>query len=200
VLVDGVVTGWPLSSRQTHSDNPILLARWPSRTIGCLNRCSGHPRCSTGRVSGALARAAIAARRQRQSAAALSPPHAASVSASTTSAVRTVQTAHPGPSGRVSACQGDLEPVSGFEPLTVRLQGRFRVRWPTAAFLLARGCLPETEREGPCSFRPKTTDTRPTMRRVRLTALLPVKFSTPKNVAKMPTAARIPPTYRRTFP
>jgi hypothetical protein len=74
-------------------------------------------------VSGALALAAIAAgRRQRQSAAALSPLHAASVSGSITSAVRTEQTAHPIPSGRVSACQEDLEPVSGFEPLTVRLQ------------------------------------------------------------------------------
>jgi hypothetical protein len=38
------------------------------------------------------------------------------------STVRTERTAHPGPSGRVSARQGDLEPVSGFEPLTVRLQ------------------------------------------------------------------------------
>jgi hypothetical protein len=38
------------------------------------------------------------------------------------SAVRTERTAHPGPLGRVSARQGDWEPVSGFEPLTVRLQ------------------------------------------------------------------------------
>jgi hypothetical protein len=42
---------------------------------------------------------------------------------SSISAVRTERTAHPVPSGRVSAVQGDLEPVSGFEPLTVRLQG-----------------------------------------------------------------------------
>ena len=34
--------------------------------------------------------------------------------------------AHSGPLGRVSARQGDLEPVSGFEPLTVRLQGQSR--------------------------------------------------------------------------
>jgi hypothetical protein len=51
------------------------------------------------------------------------PGHPASVSGSTISAVRTKLTTHPGPSGRVSACQVDLEPVSGFEPLTVRLQG-----------------------------------------------------------------------------
>ena len=38
------------------------------------------------------------------------------------SAVRTERTAYPSPLGRVSARQGDLEPVSGFEPLTVRLQ------------------------------------------------------------------------------
>jgi hypothetical protein len=38
--------------------------------------------------------------------------------------VRIKRTAHLGPLGRVSARQGDLEPVSGFEPLTVRLQGR----------------------------------------------------------------------------
>jgi hypothetical protein len=44
------------------------------------------------------------------------------------------------------------------------------------------------------------TDMRPTIRRVRLTALTPVKFSTPKNVAKMPVVARIPPTYRRALP
>jgi hypothetical protein len=74
--------------------------------------------------SGALARAAIAAaRRQRQNAAALSPPDAASVSGSITSAVRTE---HPVPSGRVSHVR-DWEPVSvGFEPLTVRLQGQSR--------------------------------------------------------------------------
>ena len=42
------------------------------------------------------------------------------------SAVRTDLTAHPVPSGRVSACQVDLKPVSGFEPLTVRLQGQSR--------------------------------------------------------------------------
>ena len=41
---------------------------------------------------------------------------------SSMSAVRTERTAHLVPSGRVSARQGDLEPVSGFEPLTVRLQ------------------------------------------------------------------------------
>src|SRR3984885_9740543 len=44
-------------------------------------------------------------------------------SGSSISAVRTERTAHPGPSSRVSACQEYLEPVSGFEPLTVRLQG-----------------------------------------------------------------------------
>jgi hypothetical protein len=38
------------------------------------------------------------------------------------SAVRTERTAHPTPSGRVSAFQRYFEPVSGFEPLTVRLQ------------------------------------------------------------------------------
>ena len=43
------------------------------------------------------------------------------------SAVRTERTAHLGPCGRVSACQEYLEPVSGFEPLTVRLQeGTYR--------------------------------------------------------------------------
>jgi hypothetical protein len=47
---------------------------------------------------------------------------AASVSGSSISAVRAEQTAHSVPLGRVSARQGDLEPVSGFEPLTVRLQ------------------------------------------------------------------------------
>jgi len=77
--------------------------------------------------SGALARAAIAAaRRQRQNAAALSPPDAVSVSGSITNAVRTNRTAHSLPDGRVSTCQEDLEPVSGFEPLTVRLQGQSR--------------------------------------------------------------------------
>jgi Protein of unknown function (DUF2637) len=45
---------------------------------------------------------------------------------SSISAMRTERTAHPGPLGRVSARQGDLEPVSGFEPLTVRLQGQSR--------------------------------------------------------------------------
>jgi hypothetical protein len=53
-----------------------------------------------------------------------SPSHAASVSGSITSALRTEQTAHPVPPGRVSARQRYLEPVSGFEPLTVRLQGQ----------------------------------------------------------------------------
>jgi hypothetical protein len=47
----------------------------------------------------------------------------ADYSADAISAVRTERTARPGPLGRVSARQGDLEPVSGFEPLTVRLQG-----------------------------------------------------------------------------
>ena len=52
-----------------------------------------------------------------------SPPHAASVSGSITSAVRTERTAHPVPPGLFSARQRYFEPVSGFEPLTVRLQG-----------------------------------------------------------------------------
>jgi hypothetical protein len=37
------------------------------------------------------------------------------------SAVRTERTAHLVPPGRVSARQREWEPVSGFEPLTVRL-------------------------------------------------------------------------------
>jgi hypothetical protein len=41
-----------------------------------------------------------------------------------TSAVRTERTAHLVPLGPVSARQGCFEPVSGFEPLTVRLQGQ----------------------------------------------------------------------------
>jgi hypothetical protein len=56
----------------------------------------------------------------------LSPAHAASVSGSTTSAVRTEQTAHPVSPGPISARQRYCEPVSGFEPLTVRLQGQSR--------------------------------------------------------------------------
>ena len=38
-------------------------------------------------------------------------------------AVRVERTAHPVPPGHVSARQRRFEPVSGFEPLTVRLQG-----------------------------------------------------------------------------
>ena len=57
--------------------------------------------------------------------------------------------------------------------------------------------MPENGRERPHSLRPETTDTRPAIRRIRLTALLPVKLSTPKNTAKMPAVARVPPTRRR---
>jgi hypothetical protein len=49
-----------------------------------------------------------------------------SVGGSSISAVRTEQTAYQVSPGRVSARQRCLEPVSGFEPLTVRLQGQSR--------------------------------------------------------------------------
>jgi hypothetical protein len=49
--------------------------------------------------------------------------HAAPVCRSSISAVRTERTAHLVPLGHVSARQRYLEPVSGFEPLTIRLQG-----------------------------------------------------------------------------
>ena len=71
-------------------------------------------------------------------------------SGSSISAVRTERTAHPGPLGRVSARQGDLEPVSGFEPLTVRLQGH---RAKRCADLRKRKSLTsETALGGRCVF------------------------------------------------
>jgi hypothetical protein len=68
---------------------------------------------------------------------------------SSISAMRTERTAHPGPLGRVSARQGDREPVSGIEPLTCRLQEPCsRASGPLAATMPHEGAAaaPKTER------------------------------------------------------
>jgi hypothetical protein len=57
------------------------------------------------------------------------------------SAVRTKQTAHPGPSGRVFAHQEDLEPVSGFGTPDRPLTRSFQALLPTAMLLMRAGFL-----------------------------------------------------------
>jgi hypothetical protein len=88
-----------------------LCSRWGSRTR--RRRSRRRRQCSASQWSWGTTPARSSLARKRQG----------GRRGSSISAVRTERTAHPGPLGRVSARQGDLEPVSGFEPLTVRLQG-----------------------------------------------------------------------------